>query len=103
MVENILIIFIPHSLKDALQAANIKSSSSELEAFFKIIVRMEKEDGIVLKKGDSFFDKNLSSGIHTLFETLGHTNIINLMKGVRKNINLVLSDYSLTLTQKNVD
>ena len=49
---------------------------------------MEKEDSIVLKKGDSFFDKNLSSGIHTLFETLGHTNIINLMKGVRKNIDL---------------
>ena len=56
---------------------------------------MEKEDGIVLKKGDSFFDKNLSSGIHTLFETLGHTNIINLMKGVRKNIDLslIISDY----------
>ena len=47
---------------------------------------MEKEESIVLKKGDSFFDKNLSSGIHTLFETLGHTNIINLMKGVRTNI-----------------
>ena len=77
-------------MKDALQAANIKSSSSELEAFFKIIVRMEKEESVVLKKGDSFFDKNLSSGIHTLFETLGHTNIINLMKGVRKNINLSL-------------
>ena len=59
---------------------------------------MEKEDSIVLKKGDSFFDKNLSSGIHTLFETLGHTNIINLMKGVRKNIDLslIISDYSFT-------
>ena len=93
--------FIPDRLKDALQAANIKSSSSELEAFFKIIVRMEKEDSIVLKKGDSFFDKNLSSGVNTLFETLGHTNIINLMKGVRKNIDLslIISDYTHCLSK----
>ena len=85
---------MPDRLKDALQAANIKSSSSELEAFFKIIVRMEKEQSIVLKEGDSFFDQNLSSGIHILFEKLGHTNIINLMKGVRKNFNLspIISD-----------
>ena len=75
-------------MKDALEAANIKSSSSELEAFFKIIVRMEKEQSIVLKEGDSFFDQNLSSGIHILFERLGHTNIINLMKGVRKCFDL---------------
>ena len=49
---------------------------------------MEKEQSIVLKEGDSFFDQNLSSGIHILFERLGHTNIINLMKGVRKYFDL---------------
>ena len=49
---------------------------------------MEKEHSIVLKEGDSFFDQNLSSGIHILFERLGHTNIINLMKGVRKFFDL---------------
>ena len=86
-------------LKNALQAVNITSSSNELEDFFKIIVRMGKENEISLELGNNNeklfqmeedrrntpkinYWKNKAIKINQLFEKLGLANITALMKNV---------------------
>ena len=86
-------------LKNALQAVNITSSSNELEEFFKIIVRMGKENTIALELGNNHeklfqmeedrrntpkinYWKNKAIKINQLFEKLGLANITSLMKNV---------------------
>ena len=86
-------------LKDALQAANITSPSNDLDEFFKIIVRMGKENPMDENLGytsDRLFEidkdrqktskinywKHQAIRINKLFEELGLTNITNIMKDV---------------------
>ena len=86
-------------LKDALQAVNMTSSSNELDEFFKIVVRMGKENTIGYGLGYEYEDlvqiekdrkkspkinywRNKAIKISRLFENLGLTNITALMKKV---------------------
>ena len=98
-ITDLTLLFFIFRLKDALKTANIKSSSNDLETFFKIIVRMGKESPMGLDLDNAYANlfeinndrmktskikywKDKASRIKSLFEELGHTNIIELMKGV---------------------
>ena len=111
-------------LKNALQAVNLTSSSNELEDFFKIIVRMGKENEISLELGNNNeklfqmeedrmnrpkinYWKNKAIKINLLFEKLGLANITSLMKNVSSfqyetsYMYMTLEDFfSMTLTNR---
>ena len=99
MATTLRYCFLTFRLKDALNTANITSSSNDLETFFKIIVRMGKESPTGLDLENAYahlfeinndrlktskikYWKDKASRIKSLFETLGHNNIIEVMKGV---------------------